>query len=310
MIAKLRRIPDTVDDFTGFSIPWDVIAGTFGRPRALCGHRHGARAQRDAARRNQPHAPSGDRCIWPPTTSRARWIDAWSPERTAPPPDGPGVDTTNLVHAADIWYSVKQHWCRSAQQRAARPGAPLMRGKLNLFQATMLRWRELHPYSAVHAVHVAAPLDAARLRSGDRAANSRRADSPISRWMPRTTATTMPAAHAHGRAAGAGRRRRSAARPARRNRAPAEPAVSGRRRARSVPVLRGRRTTTSFDLALAYDHFIAGGDSIVLLLQAIVARYEGAATAPAPPQPVPGAVSAHVPARFCGVTPARCCAAC
>ena len=43
-----------------------------------------------------------------------------------------------------------------------------MRGKLNLFQATMLRWRELHPYSAVHAVHVAMPLDARRLEAAIR----------------------------------------------------------------------------------------------------------------------------------------------
>ena len=28
-----------------------------------------------------------------------------------------GVDTTNLVHAADIWHSVKKTWCLSARQR-------------------------------------------------------------------------------------------------------------------------------------------------------------------------------------------------
>src|SRR4030095_7498229 len=46
---------------------------------------------------------------------------------------------------------------------AVGEGTSLMRGRLNLFQATMLRWRELHPYSAVHAVHVASPLDTGRL---------------------------------------------------------------------------------------------------------------------------------------------------
>jgi len=38
-----------------------------------------------------------------------------------------------------------------------------MRGRLNLFQATMLRWRELYPYNAVHTVRVDAPLDTVRL---------------------------------------------------------------------------------------------------------------------------------------------------
>jgi len=39
-----------------------------------------------------------------------------------------------------------------------------LRGKLNLFQATMLRWRELHPYIAVHVVRLNQPLEAARLK--------------------------------------------------------------------------------------------------------------------------------------------------
>src|SRR5271154_4470748 len=38
-----------------------------------------------------------------------------------------------------------------------------MQGKFNLFQATMLRWRELHPYNAVHVVVVGQPLQPARL---------------------------------------------------------------------------------------------------------------------------------------------------
>src|SRR5208282_141735 len=38
-----------------------------------------------------------------------------------------------------------------------------MQGTLNLFQATMLRWRELHPYNAVHVVVVGQPLQPARL---------------------------------------------------------------------------------------------------------------------------------------------------
>ena len=43
-----------------------------------------------------------------------------------------------------------------------------MKGKLNLFQAAMIRWREMHPYNAVHVVHVPRPLDAPRLEAGIR----------------------------------------------------------------------------------------------------------------------------------------------
>jgi hypothetical protein len=40
-----------------------------------------------------------------------------------------------------------------------------MKGRLNLFQASMLRWRDLHPYTAVHVVRIERPLDAARVSS-------------------------------------------------------------------------------------------------------------------------------------------------
>jgi hypothetical protein len=40
-----------------------------------------------------------------------------------------------------------------------------MRGKLNLFQSAMLRWRDLLPYSAVHVVQVGDRFDRARVES-------------------------------------------------------------------------------------------------------------------------------------------------
>ena len=39
-----------------------------------------------------------------------------------------------------------------------------MKGRLNLFQAAMLRWRDLDPYNAVHVARIAAPFDRERLR--------------------------------------------------------------------------------------------------------------------------------------------------
>jgi hypothetical protein len=41
---------------------------------------------------------------------------------------------------------------------------PGMRGRLNSFQRTMLQWNELHPYSAVHVVQIAGPIQPDRLR--------------------------------------------------------------------------------------------------------------------------------------------------
>jgi hypothetical protein len=115
MIAKLRRIPDTAEDFTGFSIPWDPIAGTLGDPEPYV-------AIGTARVRNVTLPAVTNHIRIPDTVHLAtnevtrRWIDAWSPDGGMALPDAAGVDTTNLLHAADIWYSVKQQWCRSAQQ--------------------------------------------------------------------------------------------------------------------------------------------------------------------------------------------------
>ena len=46
------------------------------------------------------------------------WIDAYAPGRSAAALDEAHVDTINLIHAADIWQSVKKHWCIEAQRLA------------------------------------------------------------------------------------------------------------------------------------------------------------------------------------------------
>jgi hypothetical protein len=56
------------------------------------------------------------------------WISGYSPQRASPPPPaGADLDTRNLLHAADIWFSVRKHWCLEAQRlvraKRARAGA-------------------------------------------------------------------------------------------------------------------------------------------------------------------------------------------
>jgi hypothetical protein len=111
MLQRLRRIPDSVTEFTGFDIPNDVIAGNLLgiTPYAAVG---------SALVRNVV-LPSGYRHIELPDVealadddaSRA-WIDQWAPDVATPAP----ADARNIIHAADVWYSVKRHWCRQAQR--------------------------------------------------------------------------------------------------------------------------------------------------------------------------------------------------
>ncbi|MEO8738713.1 MAG: hypothetical protein ABI537_03305 [Casimicrobiaceae bacterium] len=125
MLDKLRSIPDTVEEFTGFIIEWDFIAGTFPGSELY-------RATGSATVRN---------VILPATTSHValpqmqalatnaalrRWIDAYDPDTESPPPPADaGVDPTNAVPAAELWSGVKKHWCREAQRQVhgQRPSA-------------------------------------------------------------------------------------------------------------------------------------------------------------------------------------------
>ncbi len=127
MLARLREVPDTVNEFTGFLIDWDPIAGTFpgAEPYAASGTAT-VRTVTLPASYSHIGLPRTLHLATNPVT-RA-WIDAYLPGAPVPLPDGePGVDTTNLLHAADIWYSVKKHWCLEAQRllrsRIARSGA-------------------------------------------------------------------------------------------------------------------------------------------------------------------------------------------
>ena len=53
-----------------------------------------------------------------PATSPALTMASWPWVQTTGSPPA-GVDTTNLIHAADIWHSLKKHWCREAQRLLA-----------------------------------------------------------------------------------------------------------------------------------------------------------------------------------------------
>jgi hypothetical protein len=150
-----------------------------------------------------------------------------------------------------------------------------MRGKLNLFQATMLRWRSLHPYSAVHAVRVPLPLDTQRLTA--------------------TLATALEQSGLTGLEVDATRARYEfSGGPAhvslRTVQAGADMRADLRREFEyeiNAPFPLGETLDpfrffaihdgNCFILGLAYDHFIAGGDSIVALLRRIVESYGHAA---------------------------------
>lgn len=50
-------------------------------------------------------------------------VDAWRPGEREPMVAGPPVDARNIVHAADLWFSIRQHGCVEGQRRLHEPRA-------------------------------------------------------------------------------------------------------------------------------------------------------------------------------------------
>lgn len=122
MLPILRDVPDSVVYFSGFSMPWDPIAGTGPNPPPF-------RATGSANVRNVVLPASYGHIALPNVAHLARqsvlraWIEAWRPD-VEPPPLPADVDAANVLHAADLWYSVKRHWCEAAQRAAGSRSAP------------------------------------------------------------------------------------------------------------------------------------------------------------------------------------------
>lgn len=151
-----------------------------------------------------------------------------------------------------------------------------MRNRLNLFQHTMLHWREIHPYNAVHVVIVAEALDGARLGEA------------ITRELQARGLAHLELDRARGWYEWHGGRQEADLKLLPDDDPPALVHDEITRQLNAAFPVDGRISPfrffavdagSSFYLGLAYDHFVAGGDSIVGLLSGIVGRYRGESAA-------------------------------
>ena len=119
VLLPYRSVPDSVEEFTAFFVAWDPIAGTGSDPAAKNPYRPTGSAQvrnvnlpADYGHIGLPLA--GHLAANPATRA---WIERYDPRTHPPlPPSIAGADVGNIVHAADIWYSIKKHWALAAQR--------------------------------------------------------------------------------------------------------------------------------------------------------------------------------------------------
>jgi hypothetical protein len=148
-----------------------------------------------------------------------------------------------------------------------------MRGRLNVFQRNMLRWDDLHPYSAAHVVRISCTLDKAQLEHAiDRCLQERgltglRLDARQRRFDYRSGSAGTAVKVVRG--------------------GPDATAALHREIETQLNTPFAREETAApfrffavdsgeaFHLGIVYDHFVAGGDSIALLLEAIIELCSG-----------------------------------
>jgi len=125
MIGRLQTIPDSVDEFTGFLIALDLVAWTVPGVEENSYRANGTAKVRNVelpATYNHIAVPVTDHLPRDPETHA--WIDAYVPGSDADPSALHGDASLHVLWAADVWYSIKKHWCLEAQRliRAWRSG--------------------------------------------------------------------------------------------------------------------------------------------------------------------------------------------
>jgi hypothetical protein len=119
MIGRLRQIPDTVEEFTGFYIRGDPIALT--APTGA--NNYDAYQKTGRALVRNVNLPASYNHVFVPNTellahdAQVRdWINAHGADTQADTSSAPEVPGNNVLWAAVVWHDIKKHWCLEAQR--------------------------------------------------------------------------------------------------------------------------------------------------------------------------------------------------
>ena len=111
MVDKLQTIPNTVEEFTGFAIPIDLLGGD-----SHYVHNGTANVRNVDLPATYSHVfvPAAGRL--PENPDVRDWINDYVPGGKHDTSSLPIEAAQHVLWAADVWYSVKKHWCLEAQR--------------------------------------------------------------------------------------------------------------------------------------------------------------------------------------------------
>jgi hypothetical protein len=115
-IPKLAYIPESVEDFTGFQIENDGFTSGFGEFSSRLPGNPFPVVLNFMLPSTVDHINAFKMDGLADNAKTRAWINAYRPEVYEPIPQDTGLDVSNILHAAHMWYSIKKHWCVEAQR--------------------------------------------------------------------------------------------------------------------------------------------------------------------------------------------------
>lgn len=115
MAGRLRIIPDTVEDFTGYSLGVDLIAWDLPGAGGIYRSSGTAKVRNVELPASYSHVTVAATADLAEDPAMREWLNAYVPDqKNGFPADA--VSVTNALWAADVWYSIKRHWVLEAQR--------------------------------------------------------------------------------------------------------------------------------------------------------------------------------------------------
>jgi len=118
MLGRLRAVPDTVDEFTGFYLGMDLLGGDylgFGSANRFhaTGHAHVRNVELPSTY-SHAHTPELERLLH--NRGAIDWINNYVQSDEPHDPENLPGDVKGIVFGADVWKSVKRHWVIELQR--------------------------------------------------------------------------------------------------------------------------------------------------------------------------------------------------
>jgi alpha-beta hydrolase superfamily lysophospholipase len=115
MVTRLRTIPDTVGEFTGYSLGVDLIAWDLPGAGATYRPNGAAKVRNVGLPAHYSHVTVAATAHLARDPAMREWINAYAPGSVNGFPAN-AESTENALWAADVWYSIKKQWVLEAQK--------------------------------------------------------------------------------------------------------------------------------------------------------------------------------------------------